>query len=205
MHPNVHFMKIKEIEEMKSPRCVGTHLQWNMLPDDIVNNIKHPKMICVLRESQDVCVSYYYHVKLSIGYDRDFDQFCDMFLGERVTYGSFWKNVLSYWEQRHRKNILFIKFEDLKKNLSFTIKSVANFLGKTYSNLEVERLCEHLSFESMKRNPSFNLKEFVKDGVNPFIRSGTVGSHRSIMCPEIIEKFATKNKNYFEGTGISFV
>lgn len=125
-------------------------------------------------------------------------------------YGSFWKHVLGFWEHRDAPNILFLRYEDMKANLSSVIKKVAQFLEKELTEEQVEILEKHLSFESMKKNDSVNGEEIVgqlrnnnlvnEDG--SFIRAGKVGKYKEELSPEIIKEFGAWIKKNIAGTSL---
>ncbi|CAG9783943.1 unnamed protein product [Diatraea saccharalis] len=64
-----------------------------------------------------------------------------------------------------------------------TVQRVAKFLGKTVTEEQMSRLCEHLAFNNFKRNKSVNM-EFFKElnttntNASPFIRKGKAGGWR---------------------------
>lgn len=82
-------------------------------------------------------------------------------------------------------------------------------MGKTLSEEETIKLAQHLSFESMKKNPAVN---YVKDtdrkkessGVvenEPFMRAGIVGDYKTKMPSHIIEEFDEWIEKNVQGTG----
>lgn len=85
----------------------------------------------------------------------------------------------------------------MKADLSGQINLVANFLGKQLTEKEVEKLAEHLSFDSMRKNPAVNAEQEIKEMRNKgkvdenmhFMRSGIVGKYKSEMSPQMIENF----------------
>lgn len=135
-----------------------------------------------------------------------------MFFAFPVTFGPFWKNLISFWEHRHEPNICFIKYEDMRKDLDGAIRKVASFLEKQLSEEDVDKLKAHLSFESMKNNRSVNYETLVElnskfklvDGEGSFMRSGSVGGYKQAMSPELIEKFDKWTVENTAGTGFSF-
>ncbi|KAF5284308.1 hypothetical protein FQA39_LY04601 [Lamprigera yunnana] len=181
------------LNEMPSPRCIRSHLHWSLLPEQIKNGIKKPKIISVIRKVEDVCVSYYYHCKLLEGYIGTFEEFCKLFLAGRTIYGPFWKSVLSVWEQRHRFNILFLKYSDMKKDLVGVIKTVANYLERDLSEDAIQELSKHLSFDSMKNNSNVNF-------VPGFVRQGNIGGYRSEMSEAQIKEFKKWTAENTKGT-----
>ncbi|KAJ3640724.1 hypothetical protein Zmor_027268 [Zophobas morio] len=196
------------IKNLKSPAFIKTHLPIQLFPQEIRNGTKKPKIIYVARDPRDVCVSFYHHSTIIDYFEINFEEYCELFLAGKVLYGSFWDHILPFWEMRHQPNILFIKYEDMKKDLKKVIKQVAEFLGRTFSEQDLERLAKHLSFDSMKNNPAVNkeiLVELVKkfyDKKNDgsFLRKGIVGDHKAAMSPEMLRKFDNWIKDNIQGT-----
>lgn len=80
----------------------------------------------------------------------------------------------------------------MKSDLKSVILKVADFLEKTLSEQDVEKLLEHLSFDSMKENPFINVKPMNNTKIGPdeqFVRKGIVGDHKNQMSSEIIKMF----------------
>ncbi|KAF2888820.1 hypothetical protein ILUMI_17353 [Ignelater luminosus] len=194
--------------KQKSPRFIKTHLPFSLLPDQIKNGTKSPKIIYVWRNPKDTCVSYYHHGTLFQGWRTDLETFAEIFMADKAMYGSYWKNIFGYWEHRNSPNILFIKYEDMKTNLPSVIRQVAKFLEKDLTDEQIELLTKHLSFESMKNNPSVNFETYlerlrrsnfvVKDG--SFIRTGVVGKYKEELSPEIVKKLDEWIKKNVTGT-----
>ncbi|KAJ8982719.1 hypothetical protein NQ317_019510 [Molorchus minor] len=199
---------IKYCKSLKSPVCLKTHLPWCLMPKHIQEGTRKPKIIYVTRNPKDTCVSYFNHAKLLEGYSGTFDDFCRLFLAGKLTYTPFWEHIFPYWERRHQSNILFVKYEEMIKDLPTVIRRVAQFLEKDLTDQQVAFLTDHLSFASMKKNRSVNydtLVEFNKkhnltnfDGA--FMNSGTVGSHKTKMSPEWIEKFDAWTEEHLKGS-----
>lgn len=80
----------------------------------------------------------------------------------------------------------------MKKDLKSVVKQVAKFLNKTVPNEQMDKILEHLSFQSMQKNPSTNYKPKVGKTDDPqqqFIRKGIVGDYKNLMTPEVIAEF----------------
>lgn len=105
-----------------------------------------------------------------------------------MCFGPFWDHVLDFWRRRDQPNVLFLTYEQLKQDLAGVIRRTAAFLGKQMDDDQVERLKQHLSFESMKNNPAVNYEEVIEinrrhkliteDGT--FMRSGTVSYSQAL-------------------------
>lgn len=83
------------------------------------------------------------------------------------------------------------------QDLTPVVRQTADFLGKTLTEQQVEALCDHLSFQSMKNNPSVNYEAVIEVNRNfdlvpadgEFMRKGTGGEWKGKMSPEMIETF----------------
>ncbi|KAJ9600879.1 hypothetical protein L9F63_000991 [Diploptera punctata] len=203
---------VSYIENMPSPRYIKTHLPWELLPKQIRDGSKKPKIIYVARNAKDTCVSYYHHCKLLEGYTGNFEDYCKLFLGGSLCFAPFWPHVLNFWKRRDEQNILFLKFEDLKKDLPGVIKKTADFLGKDLNEDQVEVLSNHLSFASMKNNRAVNYEAATEINrkfnlvlaEGQFMRSGKVGNYKEVMSPELIDKFDCWIQENLAGSGLTF-
>ena len=63
-----------------SPRFIKTHLPFHLLPKQIRTGQKNPKMIYLIRDAKDVCVSNFSIYLLAGGFIGTFDEFCCLFL-----------------------------------------------------------------------------------------------------------------------------
>lgn len=68
---------------------------------------------------------------------------------------------MSYWDKRDEPNIMFITFEEMKRDLPKVIKKVSSFLGKPVAENDIPTLADFLSFENMKANPTMNKQQTV--------------------------------------------
>jgi len=203
---------VEQVENMASPRFIKTHLPVPLLPEQL-NEVK-PKIVYVTRNPKDMCVSYYHYCKLIHGLHGSFDEFCDLFIQGKTPIGPIWDHILGFWEQRHEPNVLFLKYEDMKKDLKGAIRQVASFLDKRLTAEQVAALEDHLSFSSMKKNPALNLEPILAmmekpcaKEANPdetFIRKGTVGDWKNYMSEELSAKFDKFTEENLRGTDLVF-
>ncbi|KAK5648466.1 hypothetical protein RI129_003358 [Pyrocoelia pectoralis] len=195
------------ILNMKPPRTIKTHLHWEFWPDDITTYRKKPRIIVVHRQPEDVCLSQFHLNRTTRGFVGSFDEYCTLFLNGKVSFGPYWEQVLSIWEQRDKLNILFITYKEMKENLPAVIGRVAEFLGKHVPKEKIPNMIEHLSFDSLKSSPGFNVEKTLAEynpDCNPFIREGKIGGHAAVMKPDVIRKFKEMNDLKLFPVGISF-
>ncbi|KAK2174926.1 hypothetical protein NP493_767g01071 [Ridgeia piscesae] len=169
------------LEAEKGPRLLKTHLPYEMLPQNVQTEGK-TKVIYIMRNPKDVCVSSYFYSRmhLFLNYQSDLAHYCSSFLSGRVNFGPWWDHMKSYWEHRYDPNILVITYEDMLQDPSKTIQSIASFLGKDLSTKQVARIAKYCSFDEMKKNPASNYSWWDKLGIRlpeeaEFLRSGKVG------------------------------
>ena len=141
------------------------------------------------RNPRDACVSYYNHWRVLEGYKGTFEDFAEAFVNDvcgyyapflphvkgntvcgthfelSIFYGSGC-SFAEYWEeQKLRKNVFFVTYEEMKRDLRSVVSRLAAFLGKeeTVKDSEkMEALLNHLSFDKMKTNKAVNKAETVE-------------------------------------------
>ncbi|KAJ8960062.1 hypothetical protein NQ318_009504, partial [Aromia moschata] len=200
------------VKEQPTPRIMKTHLPWKLLPNAIQDGTKKAKIVYVTRNPKDTCISYYNHVKLLEGYSGSFEDFCRLFLAGKVSYAPYWEHIFAFWERRNLPNVLFLKYEELKKDLPAVIRRVAKFLEKDLTDEQVIQLTNHLSFENMRNNPAVNYEMVVNmykkfnltEANGTFMRSGQVGDYKVKMSPELIKKFDEWTEENLKDTDFSF-
>ncbi|KAG8223340.1 hypothetical protein J437_LFUL001218, partial [Ladona fulva] len=199
------------VKNLTSPRYIKTHLPWELLPQQL--KTKKPKIIYVARNPKDVCVSFFHQVLRRGVFSGSLEDMADLFLGDNTTMAPFWDHILTFWNHRKDSNILFITYEDMKKDLPSIVNKVNNFLEKKPLTPEsLSKICSHLSFESMKENHSVNYKFWKKEDVTEkskgseinFMRKGKVGSWKEEMKPEIWKRFDRWTEENLRDSDFSF-
>ncbi|CAH2073442.1 unnamed protein product, partial [Iphiclides podalirius] len=153
------------------------------------------KVVYVARDPRDVAVSFY-HLNRAMrtqGYIHDFKTYWKFFVNNLHHWTPYFEHLKESWEQRHHPNMLFLFYEELSKDLPAAIRRVANFLDKSFTTEQIEKLCEHLSIENFKNNKSVNydvMKELgilISDGQS-FIRKGKTGGWRDYFDEEMTQQ-----------------
>jgi len=210
---------VTHVEKLPSPRYTKTHLPEPLLPISL-DQVK-PKIIYTARNPKDLCVSYYhYFLLVHDAKGASFEDFCDLILDDKAPYGSIWQHMLAYWRRRSEPNILFLKYEDMKRDLPTVIEKCIVFLDlKPLTDDQLAQLCEYLKFKRMQTNSAVNLEAIMynrksDDGTNvesvenrpanKFIRKGEVGDWKNYMSDEMSARFDAWIEKRFRGTGLEF-
>ncbi|GMI86600.1 sulfotransferase 16, CORONATINE INDUCED-7, SULFOTRANSFERASE 16, ARABIDOPSIS SULFOTRANSFERASE 5A [Hibiscus trionum] len=188
------------IDGLPSPRLLSTHLPFSLFPKRMTDDSSDCRFVYICRDPKDVFISkWHFANKLRakelppIMLEEAFDSFC-----EGVShYGPFWDHVLGYWKAslESPKKVLFLKYEDVKKQPADCVRKVAGFLGVPFSPEEenkeiVEEIVKLCSFENMS-NLEVN-KNDTKDSANlignsDFFRKGEVGDWANHLSPQMAE------------------
>ena len=159
-----------------------------------------------MRNPKDLIVSYFNFVSLMRSIK--WNQFWTNFITGESIYGDTFDHILSWWTHRDSPNILFLKYEDMKKDLSQVVSKIASFLQVDLSLEVVQKIADLTTFDKMKTNGTANYSwEKVldnKEGKPSFLRKGTVGDWKNHLTAEESAAIDRKYEEKFKDTGIVF-
>ncbi|XP_035167187.1 sulfotransferase 6B1-like [Oxyura jamaicensis] len=187
--------KLEELNKLSSKRIIPTHLDYNMLPSNFKN--KNCKMIYISRNPKDTAVSmyHYYRENPHLPTVDTWTAFFDLFLEGDVVCGSWFDHFLSWEEHKNDKNILFLFYEDMKKDLPKIVKEISVFLDIDISDDDIQDICKKSSFSEMKNDsekensdPSHTVCALTSNRKLIF-RKGTVGDWKNHFTPKQNLKF----------------
>ncbi|XP_035700330.1 sulfotransferase family cytosolic 1B member 1-like [Branchiostoma floridae] len=193
------------MEDQPSPRIIHTHLPWHLAPKMITSPKGKFKAIVVMRNPKDTAVSWYhYNQKLSpsLGTQRDipWDEYVQRFLDGKVILGDFYDHALGWWQMRDDPHFLFLKYEDMNKDLSGTVRKIKQFLDISLDDVTTASIVESCTFAS--------LTSAWADSGNPIqtivARKGAVGDWKNSFSESQSKAFDAKYRERLEGTGLKF-
>ena len=96
--------------------------------------------------------------------------------------------MAGWWGARdlHKGHILYLKYEDMRKDLAGSVCRVATFLDKELADDVLQRIVNFSSFDQMKANPKTNKTDMphMRNDIVPFLRKGQVGDWRNYFTSE---------------------
>ena len=195
------------LDEVPRPRAFKSHFPYHLMPCGPPHTTPC-KYIYVMRNPKDVSVSYYSFMKLLYIKDLEFDEFWKVFTKGEVQYGDFFDHILSWWAHRDDKRVLFLKYEDLRKDLQKAISNVAEFLEVDLSPEVIAKIADLSSFKSMKVDTTSNYSWMSRyddeRGKPQFMRKGVVGDWKSVLTDEQSAEMDALCTQRLKGTGVAF-
>uniref|UniRef100_A0A8D0C248 Sulfotransferase n=3 Tax=Salvator merianae TaxID=96440 RepID=A0A8D0C248_SALMN len=197
-----------DYERRPSPRLFATHMPYYLVPKELRN--KRGKVIYVLRNPKDVLVSYYHFSKISfiLEDEEDFGKCMEEFLTGKGKPCPWVDHVEGWYKHRDDFNILFLMFEDMKRDLRSSVVKICNFLGRRLTEGEIDDVVEKATFNKMKADPRANYEFLNSDQLDlskgHFLRKGTVGDWKNIMTVGQNERFDSVFKEKMEKLPFKF-
>ena len=194
-------------EDLTPPRAFKSHMPYERMPCGLPNSTPC-KYIYVARNPKDLATSFYHHYSAFHVPGIKWKEFFEYFLVGRVSFGDYFDHVLGWWAHRNDNNVLFIKFEDLKRDPVTIITQIASFMG--YSRLPqevIKDIAEKTAFNKMQSNDAVNYSwsNFKRDcQAPPFIRKGVIGDWKTQFSAEDSQRLDKISEDRLRGTGLMF-
>jgi estrone sulfotransferase len=185
--PEIYFNPDHWMRTLPRPRVIKSHECFQP---------HYPRNIYIVRDPRDVAVSYYHH-NLKAGNIPDgyaMEEFVPRFINGEFDrkWGTWKEHVVSWLTLRQgRKEFLFLRYEDMKKDSVAELVRVAEFLHNCnfrnidYRQEKLQRAIELSTPERMRQMEKEQAGEWVLTKKTrqdkPFVRSATAGGWKSIL------------------------
>lgn len=128
-------------------RVIKTHLPWDCVPYSA-----GAKYVCVVRDPKDVAVSgYHFFRAVLLGpLMPPVGIWVEHFLNGKNLLGSWAWHLNGYWRERHRDNVLFLRFEEMKKDLPGTIDQIAALMDVALTPEQRAKVVAQSEFSHMR-------------------------------------------------------
>lgn len=181
-------------------RIMKTHLPLELIPA-AEDSSKPNKIIVCLRDPKDACISYYKFTQslemLTGPVELTFDEWVDVWLGGNADYGEWCDWVKPYWANRHCANYFFVTYEGILADPCKEISRLAQFLGYTLDQAEVDEIREKIKFDNMKQ---VLMKSNAKAAA-PLMRNGVTGEGAKVFSERQHNIFNEIFREKMAGTG----
>ncbi|XP_011070341.1 cytosolic sulfotransferase 15-like [Sesamum indicum] len=208
------FQENPNLQDLPSPRIFATHMPFKILPDSIRES--ECKIIYICRNPLDLFVSQRnFLLENKIEKDAvplDIDAAFDLFCQGIYLFGPFWDHILGYWNAglKNPQKVLFLRYEDLKEDITPHVKKIAEFIGSPFSPEEekqgvvdqISRLCSFENLRNLEVNKNGYILEVLKN--SSFFRKGEVGDWINHLTPAMAERVKDLMASKFDGSGLTF-
>ena len=195
-------VKLPMVEAQTHRRMIKTHL-----PLDALVYSPKAKYIYIARDGRDVLWSLYnHHLNANQAwYDAlndtpgrigppierpgaDIRQYWREWLnGDGYPFWSFWENIRTWWQIRELPNVMFLHFNDFKRDMPGQMRRMARFLDIPIDETQWENILEYCSFDWMKKNATKSVPlggAFWDGGAETFINKGVNGRWMDVLSHE---------------------
>lgn len=213
--PQLEEDTISAVERMDRPRHIKSHLPMALLPKQLWT--VRPRIVYCARNPKDMVTSFYHHYCHLHGYTGTKEAFLEAVLHDQVMFQPQIPHTLDFWSIRNEPNVLFIHFEEMKRNMAAVLDQASRFLKKSYTKEQLTKLEHHLSFDVMKNNnaanhtilldkmQALNGRDDIKTSDFRFMRKGKIGSHREELTTEYIARLEAYIERQLQGTDFRFM
>ncbi|XP_068631874.1 sulfotransferase 1C4-like [Battus philenor] len=194
----------RTLPRLPSPRFVKTHTPLSLLPPKLIDTAK---VFYIARDPRDVTVSYHFMHIMFRYFDQSvqFKESWELFKKNLIFHTPLEEQVREAWELRDHPNMMFLLYEEMKKDLPGVIDKVCSFLGKEYTAEQKEKLNEYLQFENMNRKSPFQSSgPDNKDSELKFMRKGKNGNWVQYFDDEMKKEAEEYMNKYLACTKLQF-
>ncbi len=198
-----------DLAALPKPRAFKCHFPYDTIPSGKPHTTPC-KYIYIARNPKDVIVSFYFHyARFLVKRDLtlEWDLFFRNFIYGNLEFGDFFDHVLSWWAHRNDDNVLFLTFEDMKKDHRAAIACIANFIEADVSENVIDKVTAETSFNVMSKDNTANYStssSIVYPGSTPFMRKGEVGDWRNHLTAEQSAEIDQLCEEKLKDTGLVF-
>uniref|UniRef100_A0A8D2Q7R9 Sulfotransferase n=1 Tax=Varanus komodoensis TaxID=61221 RepID=A0A8D2Q7R9_VARKO len=199
---------VDQAEAMPSPRILKTHLPVQLLPQSFWE--QNCKFLYVARNAKDCLVSYFHFQRMSKvnPHPGTWEEYIETFMAGKVGWGPWYDHVKGWWKAKETHCVLYLFYEDIKKDPKSEIRKVMQFIGKQLDEVTLDKIVHHTSFDIMKNNPLVNRANvpmsIMDQSISPFMRKGTVGDWKNHFTVAQNERFNEDYQRKMADTTLAF-
>ncbi|XP_059128963.1 amine sulfotransferase-like [Peromyscus eremicus] len=204
---NIHNL---DYVKMPSPRIFTSHLAYYLVPKGLKK--KKAKILYIYRNPKDVLISFFHFSNwvVSLEATDTIEHYLEKFLDGKVVGSCWFDHIRGWYEHRHDFNIMFLSYEDMKKDLRKSVIKICSFLEKKLSEKDVDAVVRQATFQNMKSDPRANYDNIIKNEIGErnkgyFLRKGTIGDWKHHLTVQQNERFDMIFKRNMKNFPLKFV
>eukprot|EP00484_Ammonia_sp_Unknown_P022791 CAMPEP_0197030102 /NCGR_PEP_ID=MMETSP1384-20130603/9407_1 /TAXON_ID=29189 /ORGANISM="Ammonia sp." /LENGTH=785 /DNA_ID=CAMNT_0042459385 /DNA_START=13 /DNA_END=2370 /DNA_ORIENTATION=+ len=183
--PNDFLSFIEHSNNNKIPRLWKTHAPLINFPASKIG--ENTKILHIIRNPKDVVCSYYdfFRQEPMVAYKGSFNTLFDWFCDGSVVHSSIFDFELNWFRAQRDgvltdKQLLIIAYEDIKRKPKEIIQRVADFLGYTLSEKQLEEVHQSIDFQQSKKEAA------AKGGsdIQVIVNKGQIGRWKHILTEQ---------------------
>lgn len=179
--PSVGAQYLSLIASLPDPRLIFTH--------SVFRRSVH-RAVYLVRDGRDSVVSFYHMETTRAGVKLEFPEWFDLYCMRR--FGPRWDNNVESWLTRGKDflgdNLLFVKFEEIKKNPLPHLLKITSFLNMEADDAAISRALEAASIDNAREREKRE-KRNLSDPNASFYRGGKTGQWQEQLNGALYDRF----------------
>jgi hypothetical protein len=179
--PGVSGRRVSRIWKLRDPRIIHSHTTFRR---------GLPRVVYVVRDGRDVVISFYHYTVTRAGLRVPFSEWFNLYC--KRWYGPRWHDNVESWLTDGRKqlgkNLLVVKFEELKASPMAHVQEITDFLGLPANLGAVSDALEMASLEQAREREKREAGPIANPDAS-FYRGGRSGQWQDYMDEPIYRKF----------------
>ncbi|XP_070538363.1 sulfotransferase 1C2-like [Ptychodera flava] len=190
-----------------TPRRIPTHLLPDISPTQLFT--KKPKTVMVDRNPKDCLISLFnWHQSVRFLDPCTWDEMFEAYLKGHTIYGDYCKFMKAWGKYINEPWVLYITYEDMKKDHKGSVKKIAEFMGKSLTDAQLDEVCRVTHFLYMKKaNETIKGREFILRPEGVWQRKGVSGGWKNtftVAQSEAFDKIYNEEMKDYPGHKYSF-
>ena len=188
--------RLQMLESLGDPRILKMHVVWDEIPRPAGSRAK---IVTITRDPRDVPYSMFSHLQAIASEDSDLPKDFDAYFEQWMDFGFYFKFVRSFWPHRDDADVLWLRYEDMQRDLRAQTERIVGFLEWEIEPEDVDRVLPLVDFAHMRASEKSQIfiesRGLWKEGSH-FFREGGVGKNRARLSTEqarrIVERAHTE-------------
>ncbi len=187
-------------------RYFMSHLSYALMPGVQESNARY---IYVARNPKD-CATSLFHFMVSradLRLQNQWDDFFEAYVHGEVPYGVWFDHNLEWWQaSQTASHILFVKYEEMQKNLAAVVEEVAAFIHFPLTPALRDKVVAQSTFSAMASNSKANwsLNAEPNGSADKHLRKGVVGDWRNCFSEAQSANYDALYRQTMAGSGLTF-